>query len=276
MQLQNHQDISGFVKKNYEILGISKRSLYRRVQLYNAIEDKIFGERTINSFRNEKITYSQLLNKLRKIENKRKMRNNLEASKTFQLEIPSSSNKLKRIKEEKPISKDSPKILPVVEKERDTELFKNCKYPYDTSRSTISYNQLEKVEKVSLNKEYENTLKIKQVNKSVKERSYQKKKNNTNKNNQDESKVVVTTQKKTRLISSQSPSSIKQMYVCKRCSKATVIPKEYKCEKYGHHNLDSTVLCDEDIINGFHKLRDPNALFCEKSPDYDLLKKLFV
>ncbi len=100
MQLQNHQYISGFVKENYKILGISKRSLYRRVQIYNAIENNILNEKTIHSFRNEKISYSQLLNKLRKIENKRKIRNKV-GSKVFQI-----------IKETPPINekKEKPEI----------------------------------------------------------------------------------------------------------------------------------------------------------------------
>ncbi len=75
MQTQTHQGVSGFVKNNHKILGIAEITLYRKVQLYNAIKNKVFDEKTVELFRNEKITYSRLLNKLRKLENERKIRN---------------------------------------------------------------------------------------------------------------------------------------------------------------------------------------------------------
>ncbi len=66
------------------------------------------------------------------------------------------------------------------------------------------------------------------------------------------------------------------MYICKHCPKATVMAVKCECEKCGHQNFAPTVLCDYDIINGFHKLRNPNSSFCKKSPDYDLLvRKVF-
>ena len=107
MLLQNHQDISGFVKKNYKVLGISERSLYRRVRFYNAIINNIFDEKTLNSFKNEEISYSQLLNKLRKLENKRKIRNNLEAAKVFQSRSNSSFINEKKKEPERSISDSS-------------------------------------------------------------------------------------------------------------------------------------------------------------------------
>jgi hypothetical protein len=80
-------------------------------------------------------------------------------------------------------------------------------------------------------------------------------------------------------------TSLNKMYICKRCSKATLVPLPFKikcvkfrgeiCELYG-------VLCDDDYedfeivspkdwIVLFEKLRDPNAYLCKNSPEYDLI-----
>ena len=143
-----------------------------------------------------------------------------------------------------------------------------------------------KNQEIPLNKRHENTLKIKQVNQSIKEgivtkfeeagKIYEQKKKNSNGKNQDEFKDIGASIKKEKSFGFQHPISIKKMYVCKRCPKATVMAVECKCEECGHINFASTVLCDDDIINGFHKLRNPNSVLCEKSPDYDLVvKKIF-
>ncbi len=120
MQILDHQIFSGFVKENYSILGISKRSLFRRVQLYNAIDNKIFDEKTIKSFRNEKISYSQLLNKLRKLENKRKIRNHLETSKTFQVKSLSSPSREKKKELEITVPNNLPHKVKQVEMSKKT------------------------------------------------------------------------------------------------------------------------------------------------------------
>ncbi|KKL58947.1 hypothetical protein LCGC14_2220240 [marine sediment metagenome] len=283
MQLQNHQDIPGFVKENYKILGISKRSLYRRVQLFKAIQNNIFDEVTLNSFKNDKITYSQLLNKLRKIENKRKIRNNKEASKTFRLKISPPSIKQKKKTEERTNSNSSNLMFDVKKKidiMPDDNLEKVEKINEASRVDLLVKEQYVKVkkQKVSLNKGYENTLKIEEVKKSVKEgiisnfenagKKYEKKKNKNSKEAQDVAKNNGTNKKK--------ESSIKKMYICMRCPKATVLAVPCECEECGHPNFATTVLCDVDMINGFHKLRSPNSVLCEKSPDYDLiLKKVF-
>ena len=72
-------------------------------------------------------------------------------------------------------------------------------------------------------------------------------------------------------------NTIPQMYICKRCPKATLTTIQYR----GGETV-SIVVCDDDVVNGLNKfdiikilkhLRNPDSKFCKKSPHYDLLVK---
>ena len=107
-----------------------------------------------------------------------------------------------------------------------------------------------KKNEISLDVAEENVNKIESFNKTIR-------KHNVNLFNEAGKKLTATEEK----------SSMKRNYICKRCPKATVMAIE--CELYGHPT--ARVLCDDDMINGSRKLRDPNTRLCKNSPDYDLI-----
>ena len=66
--------------------------------------------------------------------------------------------------------------------------------------------------------------------------------------------------------------SVKSKCMCEQCPKATVMA--VVCESCGYPT--ARVLYDDDMTNGFRKLRNPDSQLCENSPDYDLvLKRVF-
>ncbi len=110
------------------------------------------------------------MNKLKKLENKRKIRNNKEASKTFRSKIPSSSIKQNK-KTEARTNPNSNLMFDVKKKINimpDNNLEKVEKIVEASKADSLIKKQYVKVKKqeISLNKGYENTLKIEEVKKS--------------------------------------------------------------------------------------------------------------
>ncbi len=247
---------ASFASTWYEFFGLTARILNRKARIGLALKNKIFAEKIIELSEKGEITERSLITELNKIENQ-----NASIEKSRDNSQLSEPNLAENTKEEEGLEK----AIKLFEASKNDLLVKE------------QYVKVKK-QKVSLNKGYENTLKIEEVKKSVKEgiisnfenagKKYEKKKNKNSKEAQDVAKNNGTNKKK--------ESSIKKMYICIRCPKATVLAVPCKCEECGHPNFATTVLCDEDMINGFHKLRSPNSVLCEKSPDYDLiLKKVF-
>ena len=46
---------------------------------------------------------------------------------------------------------------------------------------------------------------------------------------------------------------------------------EVKCKKCDDLNIVFRVLCDDDFEKGYRILRDPTALLCKNSPNYDIV-----
>lgn len=157
---------------------------------------------------------------------------------------------------------------------------------YEASKSDPDIKeQLEKVEKgeISLDLANQNVNKIESLNKSIRQHSvdnfvkagkkFEVEKLKNNKKGEEHQNLDVKLSKNIKVLNTSGQDSTELKYICKGCSKATVMAIGHICEKCGYFNFVSRVICDDDMTDGSHKLRDPNLEICENSPDYDLIVK---
>jgi hypothetical protein len=281
---KNKINTESFVAKYTKELGIARRTLFLKVQIGEAIRSGKFNQKTIKAIEHGNISERKLLEKLRRIENRQIIKerlNNVTNSantpseslinsekKISKKDEDNKSSKSKKIKTKK--SKSPHNTKSISEKEKNILNFSKTQEIIEAAKSNKEIQKIcEKIKKgvVSVDEAYKETFKIKSLRSTMRMEEISNLKKAGEKNEKKNSSISIEGDEDKKI------STIKGMYICRRCSKATLVGQENKCEECGHLNYSYSVMCDDDYSNGFRRLRDPNAVLCKNSPDYDLISK---
>ncbi len=296
--LPKNQLLPTFVSFYHKECGLSKRALRNKVRIWNAINSKKFDNSTINLIKTGQIKQNELLEILRKSGIKKRQKANPKIlgkmdkihtfKKTGAKDSSLSLNSSKRIgiqdkTEPNTKKQEDSEDLDSFENAKNNKLSTNIEKAekiYEASKNNpLIKKQWIKVKKqqISLDKGHKNTIKIEEVNKSIREgilssfevagKSYHKKKRIPNEKTQENSNNGKKNNKE-KDISYEIPLEDK----CRSCSMAQLYV--YKCNECGDiPNCPSCgtpmtkVVCDADFVKGQIKLRNPNFSKCKDSPD---------
>ncbi|MBA7547658.1 hypothetical protein ES705_40088 [subsurface metagenome] len=233
---QQNNSNGSFVDIYSKKFGLSRRSLFRYVRIGDAILKNKFDDKTIMAIKNRAISQSQLLEVLRKTENREIVKNKLLQNQTV------TEKSLNYLKNKRPDKEKHHKVSNE-EQIRDPEIkeFASAKKKRQKDQS----HQKTNTEKT---KEEINQF-VSEINRNTLQNFIGKGEKFKDNNNMNSKSLAEEKEDK-----------------CRFCSKATVLAfgYEYNCEMCGHRGdlYISRVICDDDFANGNRKLRNPE-LKCE-------------
>ncbi|KKK79285.1 hypothetical protein LCGC14_2835040, partial [marine sediment metagenome] len=235
----HEEQILSFVKGYHKFFGVAERTFRNYTRIGEAYLDNKFNEETITLFEEGELTQTQLLETLRKFENKRiiqsklktnrndniKSKNDLLALKTI-IKIENKNNKPKSAHKVKERTPEQIEDFVISYRKSIVENFINSGKKLISSQSFICDSSIENPEK--------------SPNKTIKE-------DKTLSHKEANSPVPV--------------NQILKKDTCLTCEKASVFA--FKCKSCG--SIGRQVLCDIDFIEARRKIRDPDLPRCESS-----------
>lgn len=254
-----------FVEAYSPILGLKKTALYEKARIGEAILSEKFSSKTIEAILEEKITQSQLLHKLRQIDNKKGVRSKLKSHSKPQ--SPSTTNNNKKTLENTISNSER-----VVRTQLNGKTKDNSHTP-DTIDTIRKMEEL--VELAREDKEIKKFLEeVKKGNLSIDDAH--KKARRIIKIKMDITNESVDAFNRQGSNIKSIVSDIHQNYKdnkCRSCSLAHLFivecytcDKILKCEDCGIPAF--IVLCEKDIKKGVFKFRNPSLGLCKNSPEY--------
>ncbi|KKN33366.1 hypothetical protein LCGC14_0804560 [marine sediment metagenome] len=231
--------VLSFVKYYHKFFGIAERTLYNYTRIGEAYLDNKFNEETITLFEKGKLTQTQLLETLRKFDNKRIIQSKLKTNRNDNIK---SKNDLLAIKTIIKIENknNKPKSAHKV-KERTPEEIEDFVISY---RKSIVENFISSGKKLISSPSFICDSSIENPEKSP---------NKTSK----EDKTLSHKEANSPVPANQIPKKD----TCLTCEKASVFA--FKCKSCG--SIGRQVLCDIDFIEARRKIRDPDLPRCESS-----------
>jgi ribosomal protein L37E len=278
---QRQNNIESFVGKYTKELGIARRTLFLKVQIGEAIRTGRFNQKTIKALQYGNISERKLIEKLKKLENRQIGEKDLRIDADINKSLSKASDINERIYNDN--KGNTSTKLKVTKLKKNENKNKSPQEPpkkleftdFAKSQEIIEASQNDKEIKdlwgkvktglMSIDNAYKDMFKIKSLKSTMRMEDISRFKEIAR-----YSKNEISSSSKKR---NEKRQDLSRMYICKRCSKATVVTQEKICKKCGYLNQTFSVICDDDYSNGLRKLRDPNALLCKNSPDYDLIAK---
>ncbi len=236
MVSQSNNSVPSFVKAHYEIFGLTERGLRNKTRISEALENNKFDSKTVDLLKQGKVTQKELLEKLRKIENRHIIKDKLNDSLNINKK-PINYPEKKRPSEKKHY------------KESDTEI-----------KEFVSTMQKPIIDKfvetgIKMSSKDSNSPRLKDANTSLVESSKEDNQVTPLEKalNQDK-KITDIPEEKSDI----KKDKLTENNYCKLCGKASVMAVE--CEKCGY--MTPKVICDDDLIKGDARLRNPYKLKC--------------